>query len=48
MAKRHPVSNSHFKKAIRDVHSFFQKENFEIKKIISQYKRSEFEFPTGV
>jgi hypothetical protein len=24
MAKRHPVSNSQFMKAIRDVHSFFQ------------------------
>jgi hypothetical protein len=31
MAKRHPVRNSHFRKAIRDVHSFFQEESFKIK-----------------
>jgi hypothetical protein len=31
MAKRHPVRNSQFMKAIRDVHSFFQEENFKIR-----------------
>jgi hypothetical protein len=31
MAKRHPVRNSQFMKAIRDVRSFFQKESFEIR-----------------
>jgi hypothetical protein len=31
MAKRHPVRNSHFIKAIRDVHSFFQEESFKIR-----------------
>jgi hypothetical protein len=31
MAKRHPVRNSHFMKAIRDVHSFFQEESFKIR-----------------
>jgi hypothetical protein len=30
MAKRHPVRNSHFMKAVRDVHSFFQEESFKI------------------
>jgi hypothetical protein len=30
MAKRHPVRNSQFIKAIRDVHSFFQEESFKI------------------
>jgi hypothetical protein len=29
MAKRHPVRNSQFMKAIRDVHSFFQEESFK-------------------
>jgi hypothetical protein len=33
MAKRHPVRNSHFMKAIRDVHSFFQEESFNIRNI---------------
>jgi 3-deoxy-D-manno-octulosonic-acid transferase len=28
MAKRHPVRNYQFMKAIRDVHSFFQEESF--------------------
>jgi hypothetical protein len=28
MAKRHPVRNSQFMKAIRDFHSFFQEESF--------------------
>jgi hypothetical protein len=32
MAKRHPVRNSHFMKAIRDVHSLFQEESFKIRK----------------
>jgi 3-deoxy-D-manno-octulosonic-acid transferase len=31
MAKRHPVRISQFMKAIRDVHSFFQEENFKIR-----------------
>jgi hypothetical protein len=30
MAKRHPVRNSQFMKAIRDVHSFFQEEGLII------------------
>jgi hypothetical protein len=30
-AKRHPVRNSHFLKAIRDVHPFFQEESFKIR-----------------
>jgi hypothetical protein len=30
VAKRHPVRNSQFIKAIRDVHSFFQEESFKI------------------
>jgi hypothetical protein len=30
MAKRHPVRNSQFMKAIRDVHSFSQEESFKI------------------
>jgi hypothetical protein len=30
MAKRHPVRNSQFMKAIRDVHSFFQEESIKI------------------
>jgi hypothetical protein len=29
MAKRHPVRNSQFMKAIRDVHTFFQEESFK-------------------
>jgi hypothetical protein len=31
MAKRHPVRNSQFMKAIKDVHSFFQEESFKIR-----------------
>jgi hypothetical protein len=31
MAKRHPVRNSQFMKAIRDAHSFFQEESFKIR-----------------
>jgi hypothetical protein len=31
MAKRLPVRNSQFMKAIRDVHSFFQEESFKIR-----------------
>jgi hypothetical protein len=31
MAKRHPVRNSEFIKAIRDVHTFCQEENFKIR-----------------
>jgi hypothetical protein len=31
MAKRHPVRNYHFRKAIRDVHSFFPEESFKIR-----------------
>jgi hypothetical protein len=31
MAKRHPVRNSQFMKAIRDVHAFFQEESFKIR-----------------
>jgi hypothetical protein len=31
MAKRHPVRNSQFMKAIGDVHSFFQEESFQIR-----------------
>jgi hypothetical protein len=31
MAKRHPVRNSQFMKAIRDVHSFFQEASFKIR-----------------
>jgi hypothetical protein len=31
MARRHPVSNSQFMKAIRYVHSFFQEESFKIR-----------------
>jgi 3-deoxy-D-manno-octulosonic-acid transferase len=30
VAKRHPVRNSQFMKAIRDVHSSFQEESFNI------------------
>jgi 3-deoxy-D-manno-octulosonic-acid transferase len=30
MSKRHPERNSQFMKAIRDVHSFFQEESFNI------------------
>jgi hypothetical protein len=30
MANRHPVRNSQFMKAIRDVHSLFQEESFNI------------------
>jgi hypothetical protein len=30
MAKRHPVINSQFIKAVRYVHSFFQEESFNI------------------
>jgi hypothetical protein len=30
MAKRHPVRNSQFMKAIRDVHALFQEESFKI------------------
>jgi hypothetical protein len=32
MAKRHPLRNSQFMKAIRDVYSFFQEEMFNIRK----------------
>jgi hypothetical protein len=31
MANGHPVRNYQFMKAIRDVHSYFQKESFKIK-----------------
>jgi hypothetical protein len=31
MAKRYPVRNSQFMKAIRDVRSFFQEESFKIR-----------------
>jgi hypothetical protein len=31
MAKRPPMRNSQFMKAIRDVHSFFQEESFKIR-----------------
>jgi hypothetical protein len=31
MAKRYPARNSQFMKAIRDVHSFFQEENFNMR-----------------
>jgi hypothetical protein len=31
MAKRHPVRNSQFMKAIRNVNSFFQEESFKIR-----------------
>jgi hypothetical protein len=31
MAKRHPMRNSHFMKAIRDVHSYFQEESFKMR-----------------
>jgi hypothetical protein len=31
VANRHPVRNSQFMKAIRDVHSFFQEESFKIR-----------------
>jgi hypothetical protein len=31
VAKRHPVRNSQFMKAIGDVHSFFQEETFKIR-----------------
>jgi hypothetical protein len=31
MAKRHPVRNSQFMKAIRDVQSLFQEESFKIR-----------------
>jgi hypothetical protein len=31
MAKRHPVRDSQFMKAIRDVHAFFQEESFKIR-----------------
>jgi hypothetical protein len=31
MAKRHPVRNSQFMKAIRNVHSFFQEESYKIR-----------------
>jgi hypothetical protein len=32
MPKRHPVRNSQFMKAIRDVNSFFQEESFKTRK----------------
>jgi hypothetical protein len=32
MAKRHPVRNSQFMKAVRDIYSFFQEESFNIRK----------------
>jgi hypothetical protein len=32
VTKRHPVRNSQFMKAIRDVHSFFQEESFNIRR----------------
>jgi hypothetical protein len=38
MAKRHPVRNSQFMKAIRDVHSFFQEESFKIRNINKYYR----------
>jgi hypothetical protein len=47
MAKGHTVRNSQFMKTIRDVHSFFQEENFKIRND-NKYKHSVFEFPTGV
>jgi hypothetical protein len=31
MAKRHPVRNSQFMKALTDVHSFFQEESLKIR-----------------
>jgi hypothetical protein len=31
MANIHPVRNSEFMKAIRDIHSFFQEESFKIR-----------------
>jgi hypothetical protein len=31
MAKRHPVRNSQFMKAIKSVHAFFQEETFKIR-----------------
>jgi hypothetical protein len=31
MAKRYPVRNSQFTKALRDVHTFFQEESFKIR-----------------
>jgi hypothetical protein len=31
MAKRHPVRNSQFMRAVRDVHSSFQEESFKIR-----------------
>jgi hypothetical protein len=31
MAKRHPVRNSQFMKAVRDIYSFFQEESFKIR-----------------
>jgi hypothetical protein len=31
MAKRHPVRNSQFMKAVRDVHYLFQEESFNIR-----------------
>jgi hypothetical protein len=31
MAKRHPLRNSQFMKALRGVHSFFQEESFKIR-----------------
>jgi hypothetical protein len=33
MAKRHPVRNSQFMKAVRDVHSLFQEESFKIRNV---------------
>jgi hypothetical protein len=45
MAKRHPVRNSQFMMAIRDVHSYFQEESFKIrnnKYYRTQRKLSEF------
>jgi hypothetical protein len=47
MSKRHPVRNSQLMKAIRDVHSFFQEESFNIRNN-QPVKPNVFEFPTGV
>jgi hypothetical protein len=40
MAKGHPIWNTAFVKAIRDMHSFFQEEGLKIK-ITSQYYQTQ-------
>jgi hypothetical protein len=45
MAKRHPVRNSQFMMAIRDVHSYFQEESFKIRN--NKYYRTQRKLSTA-